>query len=401
MALKQRIVNALVVLLSVTVALLLGEAGVRVLLNPSDYLSATLKKDSILGGVIEPGTGGFDAWGYRNRSVPARADIVALGDSHTYGNTARMEESWPHVTGALTGRSVYNLGMGGYGPNQYFHVLTSRALALKPAVVLCGLYMGDDFENAFTMTYGVEHWSYLRQQRFENIDADIWREHDDSKVLKDLRVWLSRNSVLYQIVVHGPVTSRLKGYIQLTRAAREPDPHTTTLTAADGAIREAFRPAAIRDRLDLGRKEIREGRRITERLLQDMNETCRKNGIRLVVVVIPTKEMVFADYLEQDPTIHLRSVIDDLLTNERRARRELLGFFNASGIRYVDTLPALARMAGQDLYVRSDRDMHPGRNGYRVIAESVADYLNRSGLLDGQAGAAGSPAEKSPGRDAP
>jgi hypothetical protein len=384
MALKLRLANVLMVLVSVVVALLMGEAGARVFLNPSDYLSATLKKDGILGGVIEPGTGGFDAWGYRNRSVPESVDIVALGDSHTYGNTARMEESWPHVTGALTRRSVYNMGMGGYGPNQYFHLMTTRALGMKPAVVLCGLYMGDDFENAFAMTYGVEHWSYLRQQRFENIDADIWREPEDDKVLKDLRVWLSRNSVLYQVVVHGPVAGRLKGYIQLSRAAREPDPLTTTLIAENESIREAFRPAAIRDRLDLGRKEIREGLRITKRLLQDMNEACRKSGCRFVVVVIPTKEMVFASYLERDSSIPLRGVISELLANERAIRKELFAYFQAAGIRCVDTRPALERMAGQGLYAQSDRDMHPGRNGYRVIAESVADYVNRSGLLDGQ-----------------
>jgi len=384
MAMKQRLANVLLVLVSVIVALLLGEAGARVFLNPSDYLSATLKNDGILGGVIEPGTGGFDAWGYRNRSVPASVDIVALGDSHTYGNTARMKESWPHVTGELTGRSVYNMGMGGYGPNQYFHLMTTRALGLKPAVVLCGLYMGDDFENAFAMTYGVAHWSYLRQQRFENIDADIWREPEDGKILKGLRVWLSRSSVLYQVVVHGPVAGRLKGYVQLSRAAREPDPLTTTLTAEDGSIREAFRPAAIRDRMDLGRDEIREGLRITKRLLQDMNEACLKSGCRFVVVVIPTKEMVFAKYLERDAAIHLRGVIDELLANERTIRKELFGYFQTTGIRYVDTLPALEHMAGQGLYAHSDRDMHPGRNGYRVIAESVADYLNRSRPLDGQ-----------------
>jgi hypothetical protein len=398
---KPWLANVLLVLVSVIAGLLLGEAGARVFLNPSDYLSAPLKKDDILGGVIEPGAGGFDAWGYRNRSVPERVDIVALGDSHTYGNTAGMEESWPHVAGVLTGRSVYNMGMGGYGPNQYYHLMTARALGLRPAVVLCGLYLGDDFENAFAMSYGVEHWSYLRQRQFGTIDADIWREPQDDRVLKDLRVWLSRNSVLYQIVVHGPVTGRLKGYIQLSRAAREPDPSTTTLTAENGTIREAFRPAGIRDRLDLGRKEIREGLRITKRLLQDMNGACVANGCRFVVVVIPTKEMVFASNLEREPSIHLRRAIDELLAGERAIRKDLFGYFQDAGIRYIDTLPALERATGQGLYVRSDRDMHPGRNGYRVIAEAVADYLGRSGILDGRGdGAAGSaPSEPNNNRE--
>ena len=29
-----------------------------------------------------------------------------------------MDDSWPYVLGRLTGRQVYNMGFGGYGPNQ-------------------------------------------------------------------------------------------------------------------------------------------------------------------------------------------------------------------------------------------------------------------------------------------
>ena len=171
----------MIIMASTLIGLLLCEVIARSFLNPADYLSASLKKHEILGGVVEPNTNGLDPWGYRNRAIPATVDIVAIGDSHTYGNTAKMEESWPHVAGALTGKSVYNMGMGGYGPNQYYYLLNSRALGLKPGIVLCGLYMGDDFENAFTMTYGLDYWSFLRQHRFEGVDADIWREQEESR----------------------------------------------------------------------------------------------------------------------------------------------------------------------------------------------------------------------------
>jgi len=372
--------NTLIVIVSALIGLLLSEAIARSFLNPADYLSVSMKRDEILGSIVVPGTPGFDEWGYRNLAIPANVDIVALGDSHTYGNTAKMEESWPDVVGALTGKSVYNMGMGGYGPNQYSYLLHSRALGLKPGIVLCGFYMGDEFENAFTMTYGLDHWSFLRQDRFVGVDADIWREPDDDRVLKPVRVWLSRNSVLYQILFHSPIANRLKGTIQVFGEDREQDPLKTTLIAEGGKIREAFRPSGIRDRLDMNRQEIREGVRITKKLLRDMNEACLKNGSRFVVVVIPTKEMVFSDYLEQDAAIRLRDVIDELLSHEREIRKDLFEYLQESGIRYVDTLPAMKRMAGHELYALSQRDMHPGRNGYRVIADSVAEYLKNDDL---------------------
>jgi hypothetical protein len=54
------------------------------------------------------------------------------------------------------------MGLGGYGPNQYFELLKTKALPLKPRMVICGLSMTDDFDNAFHLTYGLDYWAYLR-----------------------------------------------------------------------------------------------------------------------------------------------------------------------------------------------------------------------------------------------
>ncbi len=47
----------------------------------------------------------------------------------------------------LTGKNVYNLALGGYGPNQYYYLLQTKAFGLKPATIIGGLYMGEDFDN--------------------------------------------------------------------------------------------------------------------------------------------------------------------------------------------------------------------------------------------------------------
>lgn len=380
MKVKQTAANLVIVIAATIIGLLLCEVLARWILNPADYLTVTMVRHEILGRVIEAGSDGFDPWGFRNKTVPAEAEIVAIGDSHTYGNTARMEEAWPSVLSRLTGKTVYNMGLGGYGPNQYDHLLKTYALRLKPRIVLCGLYMGDDFENAFLMTYGFDHWAFLRQKRFEGVESDIWQEPDDTRWFKEIRVWLSRNSVLYKIVFHGSILGRIKGYFQIGNVSRSHDAFVTSLILEEYNIREAFRPVEIRRRLNQKNDAVREGMRITVELLQDMEEECRKSGSRFVVVLIPTKEMVFADYFEHHPEIHLSDVIADLISNERTARKELFEFFRVSEIAYVDTLPALKRAVSQGLYARTDRDMHPGKNGYRVIAEAVSEFLQSSNV---------------------
>lgn len=375
MKLKQATANVVVICVSLTAALGLCELGARLFLNSADYLSVDTAKDDILGITIPPNTAGFDEWGFRNASIPNRADVVAVGDSHTFGNTARMNDAWPSVFARVTGQTVYNLGLGGYGPNQYYYLLTTRGLELHPIWVLCGLYMGDDFENAFSMTYGLDHWAYLRSGQFTNVDPNIWGNTDPLPWHKDLRNWLSRNSLVYRLAVHGPLLGKAREEVQFNRAARGDDPVTTVLTVPDKHIKEAFRPAAIAARLDQDSAPVQEGMRITFRLLRDMNAICQQRGCRFGVVVIPTKESVFSAYFHDNPTIPLKGAVDKVLSNEQAARSKLFAELDRAGIPYVDTLPALQAAAGGELYARTTNDMHPGKNGYRVIGEVAAAFL--------------------------
>ncbi|MCK5507324.1 MAG: hypothetical protein KAI50_02250 [Desulfobacterales bacterium] len=378
MKLRIRFTNLILILMSFIIGILLCEFGSRLLINPADYLSISMVPDEILGRVVPPNTSSFDAWGFRNKEVPSKVDIVAIGDSHTYGNCATMNDSWPYAVSNLTGLSIYNLGLGGYGPNQYYHLLQTRALRLKPKLILCGLYMGDDFENAFSITYWKKHWSFLRKGNWEEVRADIWDVKSDPRFLKGFRVWLSRNSLIYQLVIHGPILGRVKGYIQVNIASRHQDDITTTLVVDEKNIREAFRPIGILKRLNQKSAEVHEGMRITFELLEKMNDICRQNNTQFVVVIIPTKETVFAEFLEHNSMVHLGPVIDELILNERIATNELIDFFYSSGIHYIETLPALRRAVDKELYTRSHRDMHPGKNGYRAIAEAVAEYIKQN-----------------------
>src|ERR1700756_2276785 len=102
MKLKNILMNATVSIVAVVVALLLAEFVARLVLNPADFVRLEVVHDDILGAVPSPSAReAFDAWGFRNPRVPESVDIVAVGDSHTYGNTARMVDSWPFVLSRL------------------------------------------------------------------------------------------------------------------------------------------------------------------------------------------------------------------------------------------------------------------------------------------------------------
>jgi hypothetical protein len=371
-------VKAVALVLSLVVSLLLSEVLARLLLNPADILSAGVVQDSVLGITVAPNTSGFDTWGFRNKTVPSAAEVVAIGDSHTYGNTAGMEDAWPAVAARQTGLNVYNLGLGGYGPNQYYHLLTAKGLTLHPRWVICGLYMGDDFENAFLVTYGLEHWSYLRQERWEKVDANIWGSSEPPVWGAGLRNWLSEHSMVYRLIFHGPLFAMVKEGVRFKEVTESSDPYTTALIIKEQNIREAFRPIGIAERLDERSGPVREGMRITFHLLKEMDQVCKSEGCRFLVVIIPTKETVFSEYLERDPQLHLHDALMRVITNERSVKGALTDFLASAGIAYLDPLPMLKQSVSRQLYAQATRDMHPGKNGYRVIGEVVANYLNRS-----------------------
>src|SRR5215831_4329229 len=294
--LKNILTNFVVFLVAISIGLLLAELGARLVLNPADFVRLEVVHDDILGAVPSSSAlASFDRWGFRNPKVPETADIVAVGDSHTYGNTARMVDSWPFVLGRLSGRHVYNMGLGGYGPNQYFYLTKTKALTLRPKMVIWGLYMGDDFENAFTLTYGLDYWKDLRALPPQKVEANIWEGPSTDTGSRKIRVWLSRHSLIYQLAFHVGFGGRVKGKIQIKNAAELYPGYATSLNLPDKHILEAFRPRAVLFGLDQDNSNVKEGMRITFELLKQTKELCQKNNIEFLVVVIPTKETVFSD----------------------------------------------------------------------------------------------------------
>ena len=380
MQIKKFVLNLLLVSVTVAIGVLLAEFAARLALNSADFLKLEVVSDPILGAVPSPSAmAGFDKWGFRNKTVPRTVDIVAVGDSHTYGNTARMVDAWPYVLAQLSGQSVYNLALGGYGPNQYFYLSKTRGLSLKPKILMWGLYMGDDFEGAFSITYGLDYWKSYRQLPPQHVDPNVWdQEPPDHRWSKRMRLWLSRHSVLYELVFHSGFGGKLKGEVQIREASNLYPGIATSLIVPEKNIAEAFRPIGIFTREDQDNPQIREGMRITFELMRQMKELCEQNHAQFMVVVIPTKEMVFSDYLEHNPKIPLDDVIDKLLVNERAGREQTFKFLKEAGIPYVDPLPLLRQRVSQGLYAMSAGDMHPNKNGYHAIAEAVAAALKQS-----------------------
>src|SRR5208337_306101 len=128
---------------------------------------------------------------------------------------------------------------------QYFYLSKNKALQLKPKALVWGLYMGDDFENAYSITYGLDYWAPLRELQYQKVEANITEAPPTDSWVRRMRVWLSRHSVVYQLLFHAGVGGKVQGELQIRNAAQLYPGSATSLIISEKNILEAFRPKGL------------------------------------------------------------------------------------------------------------------------------------------------------------
>lgn len=381
----KRMLGAFLILLSIAVAILFSEFTARTFLHKVDYLQPHLTSDPKLGFVIEPYSAGHDKWGFRNRNFRDRVDIVALGDSITYGNCALSSYSWPALLESKTNKKVYNMGVGGYGPVQYYYLLKEKAFQLKPNIIIVGLYLGNDLWDAHNMIYTLQYWGDFRDnnyisngKKFDNDNSLRLIENiDPGNKANTIKSFLAHNSILYRIMVYS-ILGEVAKWEEATFRGRFND-KIVLLEDKRRNIKTSFVSGENIFGLDINNKEIKEGLIKTLLIFDKMHELCRQRKISFVVVVMPTKARVYSKFI--DSTLDKYGLIRKQIEYEREVTRDIIDHFKKNGINYLEVLSFLQNRIGTQMIYTASIDGHPNRWGYEVIAQAIADYLNNQNLL--------------------
>lgn len=362
--------------LSTLVAIGLAELMVRLLCSPSDLLLTPVVPDPVLGHRIASHVGGHDANGFRNRSVPRHAPIVAVGDSQTYGTSAMERQSWPAQLASMCGLPVYNMGLGGYCPLDYAHLVRTLVPSLSPKLVVVGLYFGNDFLECYDAVYVQGRYRDFLTGEPSPVSAVPHRSDDATgkpRFFTRTRTWLARNSMLY-----GIMKSRLRDTFLTweSRASATPSTEDTILQWHDPSrpnIRTDFTPQRRLATVDTEQPAVIAGLRLTREALLQIASDLEATECRMLVVLIPTKELVY-EPLVTGQAERIPDPLRRIWLHERQLRESVTLFLSEQGIECVDTLDALqdAVREGTQVYPRG-HDGHPMREGYRVIAEVVDD----------------------------
>jgi hypothetical protein len=332
----------------------------------------------VLGHVTDPALPDVDEHCFRNQPQHGPIDLVALGDSQTYGFNVESADSWPQVLGRQLDVDVYNLGIGAYGILQYQHLI-ERAIELDTKYIVLGLYLANNLDDICRLLISSEHWRSWAQgngvdprQCPDEVRPPHGERTAGSEDEKPSRQgWMRRNLALVSLIDTLRAERSILDKIEGGRIRY-------AIVIDDGRIRTIFKHARIQRHaafMDLERHHIATGLDITKEFLRRADEATRSCGISFLVLFIPSKERVFARYLRKRD-VPIPEDYSNLVANEDRLKTEVSTFLADRGTPFADLLPPMERGLEEvdDLYP-ARADGHPLAAGYRIYAQAAFELI--------------------------
>ena len=361
--LRQATLNLLLFMVACLIALGLGEVIVRLLApqqlivqrpdlyRPVDSLGYAHRPDVHL--KVNTGdrsvTMYTDSSGFRvgaKGRPPGRYRVLLLGDSFMAAMQVEYEQSLPglieqcFVTRTGQSAAVWNTGVAGWDPPQYY-LQERRALEARQFdVVLVAVFLGNDV--------------VTRRQIFRPLEAD--RKHT-FRLPRRLTGAEFVDALLY------PVNDFLEARSHLFVFLKN---RSQTLLMRAGLTN-------IEVPSELRRSQAPSPRwGVTADILADMDSLAKAHGVPAVFALIPAIEQVEPAVLQdRTKSLGINPVSLDLDQPERLMIQEL----QRRKLSYVTLLESLrsARARGVSLYGRVD--MHPSADGHRVMWDGIALLL--------------------------
>ncbi|NWF70847.1 MAG: hypothetical protein HXY40_17315 [Chloroflexi bacterium] len=303
----------------------------------------------------------YPLWGSRMGFRLAQPDVnyfvdaVFVGDSHTFCFT-ELADCWVTILGRESGMGTVNLGQPVTGSLSHLAYLEGFAAPLTPPLVIWQ-FVGNDFND----DYGLLR---LRGAIPEApVDLSLYPPAPQPPQLPPVQDWLQRNSVLYGMIQM--LTTGRAGALT-AQEMMHADPYTITYRA--GVLQ--FGRWIERMVADMSYPPNAIGYGHTRAALIQAQQRVAAWGGRLLVLLVPTRELVY-----QDLTAPILGASEFAVWGS--AHNAMLQLCAELDLECFDALPGLRQhaQAGEHLYWTDDPHLNP--QGNATLAELVRAYLGR------------------------
>jgi hypothetical protein len=295
-----------------------------------------------------------DPLGFRNTSPwPEQADVVAIGDSVTFGQCVADEEAWPYlVRRAIAPRRLINLGLIGAGPEEYLRVFETFGVKLRPKLLLVGFFARNDFWDA----YQFDRWLQSKMGGNYMVWRDFGRPRPLALSWRDPKQSME-NIVRWSVI---PVLRRTYLYTLLSALRGTDTAPPRLFHFENGTTLQLFEDEFRRNAAaaQAGRAEFA----LVLDSLERLRSRAAANDTRMLLLLLPGKEEVYLPLLENgvpDPTAALRAALDE------------------RGIEYLDLAPEFRARAAAGEKLFFEVDGHPTKAGQALISELVLAHIKQ------------------------
>lgn len=363
--------SATLTAVSLAIATILLELGLRLFTPFPITENSNQKNHPRLAYTLSPSLSDVDDFGFRNAPNSFKeATVAILGDSHTYGENVTAENNLPSILARMTGRKVYNFGIGSYGIYQY-RALLDEVLQHSFEEVILAFYPANDL--AFDCrVLRTSYWrTYVKRNglRVPACTVPGRREGADpeTRTRPSIRAILSRTATV-QIL-----KDLRKRYLEPPPSNEAID--TTEYFWLDGnqSVRRRRVLAHARN-TDLEDPDVRMNYDNSLIFFTEFKERLSAESVEFAVIVVPSKERVLSEWMKR----RARDVAEEfelLVSNETVLTRKYESFFADNDIVYVDAVSemvfALAQAVDDGAPFYPLNNGHPLSAGYEAYARAA------------------------------
>lgn len=372
-----------------------------------------------------------DKLGFRNQTIINEPHFIAYGDSQTYGVSVSSENTWPMHLNRLSQKSVYNMAWAGWNPLHGL-MLMEKETRFRPRVILQAVYTGNDFyeiqemvrsnpeqdsvslpELLVTDKSHAEKISRVSKLTWEHVwgpqeNKEKKTPDEESKAtgqkktgskrveepfrLKKFLDDLLSNSATYRFarsivmigknIVYGSGAPQ-DDYEENLKDSKWPFFYDRAKNPPDEIGMQIINTKKYKTVLECKYRDLvidqsyeknRQGMALIKKVLEKQKDISIKRNVDFAVVLIPTRELVFEDFIRQGKNIHPSCF--QLLQHEKLVIEELKKFTEKNNISMIDATPYLVdslRKGQKPYYIYWDG--HPASDGNEAIARAVMNSL--------------------------
>lgn len=369
---SSRLSNLAVLLITLLCCAAAAEIALRIFTPYPVGYSTNKAPDRDLGYRLSSEFPEADTAGFRN-SASAKTEILALGDSHTYGNNVGPQDSWPAVLSRESGLATYNAGVGSYGILAYHAMLTSGCLPQARAAIVA-LYPANDFALGGSNCLIIDDPSPFWQAEAAALGL-VWPELKkscDELEGISLNDWLEVNSAIV-----GSVRAAVRG-----RQGLPPDKPRYDFTDSVQPLL-AKRVKKHSRNTDFASHGMAAMFANFERLAAAWGKL---EAFTVGVMIVPSRERVVYGYFDTRNRLgELPSAFVQHMQNQIILEKRCIQVLSDAGIPYREALPevldafAAELQAGRAFYPAQD-DGHPLEAGYASYAACARALLADMGV---------------------